>query len=174
MTTQVANPPTRDDAGSKYLTFVLDGGVYGIPILNVREIIAIQPVTPLPRMPMAIRGVINLRGKIIPVLGLRTSLGLHAGDIDRSTCIVVLEVEDADQLTVNIGCIVNAVREVSGVRREDVQDPPSVGARLDSDYILGLAKAADSDHVITLLNMQVVLAEFMTEASSFESMEMEL
>lgn len=173
MTTQVANPPVRDDAGSKYLTFVLDGGVYGIPILNVREIIAMQPVTPLPRMPMAICGVINLRGKIIPVLDLRTSLSLHAGDIDRSTCIVVLEVEGSDQLSVNIGCIVDAVREVSSVRREDVQDPPSVGTRLDSDYILGLAKSVESDHVVTLLNMQVVLADFMTESSSFDSMEMD-
>ena len=174
MTTLVANPSIRDDAGSKYLTFVLDGGVYGIPILNVREIIAVQPITPLPRMPMAICGVINLRGKIIPVLDLRTSLSLNAAEIDRSTCIVVLEVEGADQLSVNIGCIVDAVREVSSVRREDVQDPPSVGTRLDADYILGLAKAADSDHVVTLLNMPVVLADFMTETSTFESMEMEI
>lgn len=172
MTTQATVEPGHIESGSKFLTFVLEGGVYGIPILIVREIIAMQPVTPLPRMPQAIEGVINLRGKIIPVLDLRKSLGLHAGEHDRSTCVIVLDVETHDQHTVNIGCVVNAVREVSNVKSEDIQEPPSVGTRLDADYILGLAKSEASEHVVTLLDMRVVLSEFMNEAGGFDAMGM--
>ncbi|MEM8712586.1 MAG: chemotaxis protein CheW [Planctomycetota bacterium] len=174
MSMQVNESTLQVDAGAKYLTFELDSGVYGIPILNVREIIAMQPVTPLPRMPHAIQGVINLRGKIIPVLDLRKSLSLHAADHDRSTCIVVLDVESGDQNQVNIGCVVDAVHEVSNVKDESVQDPPSIGNRLDSDYILGLAKMPGTDHVVTLLNMRIVLAEFMADSAGFDSMGMDL
>ncbi len=170
MTKQPADDPSQVDTGSKFLTFVLEGGTYGIPILIVREIIAMQPVTPLPRMPQAIEGVINLRGKIIPVLDLRRSLGLNAGEHDRSTCVIVLDVDAGDESTVNIGCVVNAVREVSNVKSEDIQDAPSVGTRLDANYILGLAKSEDSEHVVTLIDMQIVLADFMSEAGDFEAM----
>lgn len=162
------------ESGTKYLTFNLDKGVYGIPILNVREIIGMQPVTPLPRMPQAIEGVINLRGKIIPVLDLRSALSLHAGAHDRATCIIVLDMEGPDQSSINVGCIVDAVREVSDVALDDVQDSPSVGSRLDSDYIQGLAKSTNSDHVITLLDTRVVLSDFMESADGFDGMEMSL
>ena len=172
MNQQAITEPAQTGASSKFLTFELAGGVYGIPILIVREIMAMQPVTPLPRMPMAIEGVINLRGKIIPVLDLRKSLGLEAAEHDRSTCVIVLDVEGADQTIVNIGCVVNATREVSNIRSEDVQEPPSVGSGLEADYILGLAKSKVSDHVVTLLNMRMVLTEFMSEASGFDAMGM--
>ncbi len=155
---KTATPLT--DTASKFLTFDLHGGVYGIPILDVREIIALQPITPLPRMPAAVEGVINLRGRIIPVLDLRCSLNLDQGERDRSTCVVVLDIEANDQTSMHIGCIVDAVREVSSVHSSDVQDPPSVGTSMESDYILGLANPDGTDYVITLLDMRFVLAEF--------------
>lgn len=172
MNHQATADTTQVAAGSKFLTFVLAGGTYGIPILVVREIIAMQPVTSLPRMPAAIEGVFNLRGKIIPVIDLRKSLRLTAADYDRSTCVIVLDVETADQATVNIGCIVNAVREVSNIKSSEIQDPPSIGGRTGADYILGLAKSEDSDHVVTLLDMGIVLTEFMSEVATFDATEM--
>lgn len=159
------------EAAGKYLTFILQGGVYGIPILGVREIIAVQPITSLPRVPSAVRGVINLRGKIIPVVDLRTCLELDAADHDRSTCIVVLDLEFDGQSTSNIGVIVNAVREVSDIAIEDLQPPPKVGDRTRSGYILGLAKPPHEQHVITLLDTHAILSTLFCEAGM--SMDLE-
>ena len=149
-------------AAGKYLTFFLQGGNYGIPITKVREIIAVQPITALPRMPSAVRGVINLRGKIIPVVDLRSGLGLHAAAHDRATCIIVLDVEVTDQNASHIGCIVDAVSEVVDVQSQELQDPPSIGShtagsRSRSESILALAKREEDDHVVTLLDMPSIL-----------------
>lgn len=146
------------DTTGKYLTFVLAGESYGISILGVREIIAVQPITPLPRMPAAVNGVINLRGKIIPVIDLRTSLSLRAAEFDRSTCIIVLDV-DLPAGATQIGCIVDAVREVANIANTDLQPPPSVGGAVDSDYIMALAKPEEEESVVTLLDIPHVLSE---------------
>lgn len=159
------------EAAGKYLTFMLQQGVYGIPILGVREIIAVQPITSLPRVPAAVRGVINLRGKIIPVVDLRTCLELEAAEHDRSTCIVVLDLEFDGQLTSNIGVIVNAVREVSDIAPDDLQPPPKVGDRTRSSYILGLAKPPHEEHVITLLDTHAILSALFAEAGVSLDME---
>lgn len=144
-------------ATGKYLTFILAGGHYGIPILGVREIIAVQPITPLPRMPDAVRGVINLRGKIIPVVDLRSCLRVEAAEYDRATCIVVLDVDLPNQGPANIGVIVNAVREVTNIDAEDLQAPPTVGGAAQSEFIMALAKPETEEHVITLLDTVSVL-----------------
>lgn len=149
---------TLPQAAGKYLTFILDGGHYGTSILGVREIIAVQPITELPGMPSSVKGVINLRGKIIPVVDLRTCLHLQAAEHDRATCIVVLDVDFDGQNTANIGVIVNAVREVADIAADELQPPPSVGGRVSSSYILALAKPEDEEHVITLLNTHQVLS----------------
>ena len=171
-TTQIASGV---ESSGKYLTFVLAGESYGISILGVREIIAVQPITPLPRMPAAVNGVINLRGKIIPVIDLRTSLSLHAAEFDRSTCIIVLDVDLAAGAT-QIGCIVDAVREVSNIANDELQPPPTVGGAVDADYFMALARPAEDDCVVTLLDIPHVLAELfgdslfdMGEAGSSEA-----
>ncbi|MCP4744036.1 MAG: purine-binding chemotaxis protein CheW [Actinomycetales bacterium] len=145
-------------AEGKYLTFMLDGGHYGIPILHVREIIAVQPITPLPRMPESVRGVVNLRGKIIPIIDLRTALGLHAEANDRSTCVIVLEVDLGDHVPASIGCVVNAVTEVSDISAEELQPPPAIAGKSELDSIRALAKAEESDHVVSLLDMEPILS----------------
>lgn len=156
MATQ-ARDEAKHTAAEKYLTFILDGGHYGIPILSVREIIAVQPITPLPRAPESVRGVINLRGKIVPVIDLRTGLGLHVSEYDRSTCIIVLDVHLHPHGPVNIGCIVDAVREVARISDQVLQAPPSIAGTVCADYIHALAKPEDDDHVTTLLCMAEVL-----------------
>ena len=151
--------PVEHSATGKYLTLDLDNEHYGIPILAVREIIAVQPITPLPRMPRSVRGVINLRGKIIPVVDLRVALGLNAADEDRSTCIVVLELNAGEQTPMSVGCIVDSVREVQDIASEDLQEPPRLGDGERVEAILALAKSEGDDHVVSLLAMDCVLAE---------------
>lgn len=120
-------------------------------------------------MSEAVKGVINLRGKIIPVLDLRLRLGLEARPFDRSTCIVVLDVEGADGGVVNVGCIVDAVREVSDVGGDDVHATPEVGGRGAADHILGLAKNADSEFVTTLLDVRLLLADLISDPELVDS-----
>lgn len=123
----------------KYLTFTLDNEEYGISILKIKEIIGMMSITPVPRTPEFVKGVINLRGKVIPVVDLRLRFGMEAMDYTERTCIVVVEI--AGQAgTILMGCVVDSVSEVLNIKAEEVEDTPSFGARLDTSYILGMAK----------------------------------
>ena len=166
---QSSTSPT--DFSGKFLTFILSEGDYAVRILQVREIIAMHEITPLPRVPEFVRGVINLRGKIIPVVDLRMRLDLEAKEYDRSTCIVVMDVETPNGAPRNIGCIVNTVSEVVDVKEEDVQSPPSLGKRVRTDYIMGLLK--QEDRVVTILDMQNVLASLDPASIGLEPLEVE-
>jgi purine-binding chemotaxis protein CheW len=123
----------------KYLTFTLGGEEYGIGILKIREIIGMLPVTAVPRTPAHVKGVINLRGKVIPVVDLRLRFGMESIPYTERTCIIVVEVE-SDRLQVIIGIVVDAVSEVLAIKAEDIAPTPSFGTRLETDYILGMAK----------------------------------
>ncbi len=123
----------------KYLTFTLNEEEYGIGILKVKEIIGMMPITSVPRTPEFVKGVINLRGKVIPVMDLR--LKFHMGEIpytDR-TCIIVVEIDSQDS-TVLIGIVVDAVSEVLNIVDNEIEAAPTFGSKLDTDYILGMAK----------------------------------
>lgn len=161
------NEPEKNTAdgslAGKYLTFVLDGGHYGVGILTVREIIAMHVITPLPRLPEHIKGVINLRGKIIPVLDLRTRLGLHTRETDRSTCVIVLDYILSDHTLANVGCIVDTVSEVADIGQETIQAPPSFGNGIKADYIQGLANCREDERVITLLNTKQILSSLLDD-----------
>ncbi|MBI9085932.1 MAG: purine-binding chemotaxis protein CheW [Desulfobacterales bacterium] len=127
------------DREGKYLTFTLDNEEYGISILKIKEIIGMMSITPVPRTPEFVKGVINLRGKVIPVVDLRLRFGMEAIDYTERTCIVVVEI--AGQAgTILMGCVVDSVSEVLNIKAEDVEDTPSFGARLDTSFILGMAK----------------------------------
>jgi purine-binding chemotaxis protein CheW len=123
----------------KYLTFNLDKEEYGIGILKIKEIIGMMPITPVPRTPACVKGVINLRGKVIPVIDLRLKFGMvEIGYTDR-TCIIVVEGE-GDAGTLLVGILVDSVSEVLNIKGDHIEDTPAFGAGLSTDYISGMAK----------------------------------
>ena len=127
------------DKEGKYLTFTLADEEYGIGILKIKEIIGMMPVTTVPQTPDFVKGVINLRGKVIPVMDLRLRFAMEAIDYTERTCIIVVEIEGASG-TVMIGIVVDSVSEVLNIKAEDVENAPTLGTKLKTDYILGMAK----------------------------------
>ena len=127
------------DKEGKYLTFSLASEEYGIGILRIKEIIGMMPITCVPQTPEYIKGVVNLRGKVIPVMDLRLRFGMPAMNYTERTCIIVVEIS-GQAGTVQVGVVVDAVSEVLNVKAEDIEPTPSFGTKLNTDYILGLAK----------------------------------
>ncbi|MBI9087593.1 MAG: purine-binding chemotaxis protein CheW [Desulfobacterium sp.] len=123
----------------KYLTFSLRGEEYGIGILTIKEIIGMMPITSVPRTPGFVKGVINLRGKVIPVVDLRLKFDMEPVDYTERTCIIVVEIECLKGILL-IGIVVDSVSEVLNIGDEEIEAPPAFGSRLDTDYILGMAK----------------------------------
>ncbi len=139
----------------KYLTFALENEHYSVPVLKVREIMRLCPITPVPRMPAFIQGVINLRGKIVPVIDLRERFGLpKAADTER-TCVVVVQFATSEGGQQWMGMVVDAVEEVSHFTQDDLALPPDFGGDLDTRFITGMAKAKDT--VKTLLDLDRLL-----------------
>lgn len=138
----------------KYLTFSLDNEEYGIGILKVKEIIGMMSITPVPQTPRFVKGVINLRGKVIPVLDLRLRFAMSEAEYAERTCIIVVEIE-GDAGTFQIGIVVDSVSEVLNIKAAEIEDSPTFGAKLNTDYILGMAKIDES--VKILLDIDRVL-----------------
>jgi purine-binding chemotaxis protein CheW len=133
-----AQPAHAGQAG-KYLTFSLADEEYGINILKIKEIIGMMPITTVPQTPHFVKGVINLRGKVIPVIDLRLKFDMEPMDYGERTCIVVVEIEGTSG-TILVGCVVDSVSEVLNIKEDDVDPPPSFGTRLNTEAILGMAK----------------------------------
>jgi purine-binding chemotaxis protein CheW len=142
----------------KYLTFSLDDEEYGIGILKIKEIIGMMPITPVPQTPGYVKGVINLRGKVIPVVDLRLKFGMDAMDYTERTSIIVVEIAALER-TIQIGIVVDLVSEVLTIKADEIEDTPTFGADFDSDYILGMAKM--DGRVKILLDIHQVLAVMM-------------
>ncbi|MFM8291996.1 MAG: chemotaxis protein CheW [Planctomycetia bacterium] len=140
-------------APGKYLTFTLGGEAYGVPVLAVREIIRLCPITPVATMPPHVRGVINLRGKIIPLVDLRLRFGLPAAEDHDRTCIVVAHVTAAAGGTRPYGVIVDAVEEVAQFTAADIEPPPDFGGAVDARFITGMAKAPSGVKVLVDLDL---------------------
>ena len=138
---KIVDPAVKaiQDKEGKYLTFTLAEEEYGIGILKIKEIIGMMPITTVPGTPEFVKGVINLRGKVIPVMDLRLRFGMEEMDYTERTCIVVVEIETASG-TVMIGVVVDSVSEVLNIKGEDMEETPTFGAKLNTDYILGMAK----------------------------------
>lgn len=147
----------------KYLTFTLADEDYGIGILKVKEIIGMMPITSVPKTPQFVKGVINLRGKVIPVIDLRVKFDMGESDYTERTCIIVVEIDTEDE-TVLIGIVVDSVSEVLNIQEDEIEDTPAFGTQLDVDYILGIAKTEGG--VKILLNIDRVLSS--DEISSLE------
>ena len=143
------------DREGKYLTFSMAEEEYGIGILKIKEIIGMMPITTVPKTPEFVKGVINLRGKVIPVVDLRLRFGMEAIDYTERTCIIVVEIEGVSG-TVMIGIVVDAVSEVLNINGDEIEDTPTFGAKLDINYILGMAKMEGG--VKILLDIDQVLS----------------
>jgi len=124
----------------KYLTFSLHHESYGIDVLKVREIIRVTNITTVPQMPAYVRGVINLRGKIIPVMDLRKKFDFPMQDDNNQTCIVVVQVRLPDGKATAMGLVVDGVEEVINLNDADIEETPNFGGQICTDYILGIAK----------------------------------
>ncbi len=151
---------SRARAG-KYLTFFLAGEEYGLEILKVHEIIGMMPVTRVPCRPEYVRGVINLRGRVIPIVDLRRKFDMPFSDTARETCIIVVQVQGSQ-----IGIVVDTVSEVVSIPEDDIEDPPAFGSDVDNEFLLGLAKTSgrvrlllDIDHVLTQEQLQLAEIE---------------
>lgn len=140
---------TSNDFGAKYLTFSLADEEYGLDILKVREIIGVMDITRVPQTPDFVRGVLNLRGRVIPVIDLRSKFGLAPTEYTEQTCIIVVDVGEL------MGVIVDTVQEVHNIPPAEIEEPPRLGASVDTTFILGMGKVHGS--VKILLDIDRVL-----------------
>ena len=139
----------------KYLTFKLADEEYGLEILKVQEIIQMQAVTRIPRTPDYVRGVINLRGKVIPVIDLRKKFSLDTIKDTEKTCIIVVQIANKNSHVV-MGIIIDAVKEVLNIKSENIEETPSFGTSVNTDFILGIGKVGST--VKMLLDIDKVLS----------------
>jgi purine-binding chemotaxis protein CheW len=137
---------------NQFLTFTLGAEQYGLPILRVQEIKGISSITPIPGTPPHIKGVINLRGNVIPVLDLRERFRLSSREYDKFSVIVVVSVGDRV-----LGLVVDAVSDVLNIDENEIIPPPELGSRVDTSFMTGMAKAAES--LVLLLDIDAVVSE---------------
>jgi len=157
----MTTPKTQPFApAGRYLTFTLGEESYGFPVLKVREIIRLCPITPVPQMPLYVKGVINLRGTVIPVFDLRAKLQFATTNYGERACIIVVQATVPCGETTLIGAIVDAVEEVVHLSPTDIEAAPDFGGAPDTQCILGLATIQDG--VKTLLNIEKI---FLTDGS---------
>jgi purine-binding chemotaxis protein CheW len=157
MTPDASPSPSNAAQPGRYLTFTLGSESYGLPVLSVREIIRLCPITPVPRMPAYIKGVINLRGKVIPILDLRAKFQLASGGETERACIIVVQLGDTSAQVTLMGAIVDAVEEVVQLNASDIESTPDFGGSPDTQYIRGMATVRGG--VKTLLDLQRVFQE---------------
>jgi purine-binding chemotaxis protein CheW len=146
--------PQSDKRAGKYLTFLLGKEEFGVGVLKVREIMGVREITAMPQTPSYMKGVIDLRGKVTPVIDLRLKFGLAGIDYTERTCIIVVQVKNGTASLV-MGMVVDEVSEVIAVAAGDIEDTPDFGVRVATDYILGMAKARGK--VKILLDIDAVL-----------------
>jgi purine-binding chemotaxis protein CheW len=153
------NGAGQSEQQSQYLTFMLGGEIFAIGILRIKEIIEYGSLTEVPRMPEFIRGVINLRGAVVPVIDLSSRFGKQASTVSRRTCIVIIEVLHEEEQHV-VGVMVDAVNEVLDIPATEIEPAPTFGAKIRADFIRGMGKVEgkfvillDVDHVLSLDEM---------------------
>ncbi len=141
------NQDHSSEREGKYLTFSLAGEEYGIVILKVKEIIGMMPITPVPKTPSFVKGVINLRGKVIPVADLRLKFDMEEMAYAERTCIIVVEIKEGPG-HVLMGIVVDSVSEVLTIKNGEIEDTPAFGTEMDTDYILGMAKTGEGVKIL--------------------------
>ena len=156
------------DKEGKYLTFALAHEEYGLEILKVREIIGYMDITAVPQTPHHVKGVINLRGQVIPVIDLRAKFGMETTDVTEETCIIVVEISQGDH-TFSTGIVVDHVQEVLDIAGEDIEEAPQFGSSVNTDFILGMGKIGET--VKILLDIDRVLSSNDLVAFTGDSIE---
>ena len=146
------SPANRE---GKYLTFELDAEEYGLEILKVKEIIGIMNITSVPQTPDYVKGVINLRGKVIPVIDLRLKFIMEPLEYSERTCIIIVDIAGTSGKKVMVGIVVDSVSEVLNIKGDEIEDAPSFGSKLNTEYIMGMAKVKGG--VKILLDIDQVL-----------------
>ena len=151
----LAGPKEIVAQGQQYLTFSVSGEAFAIPISAIKEIIEYRAPTDVPMMPAYIRGVINLRGRVVPVIDLAVRFGRGKGEVSKRTCIVILEINQDEQQQ-DISVVVDAVSAVVDIADTDIEPPPRFGARLRADFITGMGKIGEQ--FVIILNVDRVLS----------------
>lgn len=175
--TRQAEEVRSSTAQDKYLTFRLGEEEYGLEVEKVQQIIGLTDITPVPRMPKFVRGVMNLRGKIIPVVDLRLKFGMEdLSNLERA-CIIVVEVPRQTE-RVQIGMLVDSVSEVLIIKKENIEDPASFGPEYDVEFIRGIGKVGegikillDTDRVLTVSEVASVSQSKSGSPASLEPVE---
>ena len=152
---------TEETTANQYLTFVLDSENYALNVGRVREVLEMTEVTKIPRMPDYMKGVINVRSKVLPVVDLRLKFGMNEAEETVDTAIIVTEIQ-AGEDSVTIGCRADAVDQVIDIPPEDIEPPPKVGTRISSDFIQGIGKVEEK--FIIILNLDQIFAADELEA----------
>lgn len=152
---------------SQYLSFKLDDEVYALDINHVREVLDLTQMTKVPRMPDFMRGVINLRGGVVPVVDLRLKFGLPEVETDVDTCIIIIEVSLEGEETI-LGIMVDSVQEVMSLEPDQIEPAPKIGTRLKTEFIKGMGKKSD-DFIIILETKRVFSAQELAVVQISES-----
>jgi len=156
--TPAAAPVKTDQRAGKYLTFQLGNEEFAIPVMLVREIMGVQEITAVPQTPQYVKGVINLRGKVIPVVDLRLKFGLPELEYTQRTCIIVVQIEHAGTRLLT-GIIVDAVSEVVTIQPAEIEDTPDFGRGVAIPYLLGMAKLKGKVKILLDINMVMSAGE---------------
>jgi purine-binding chemotaxis protein CheW len=167
LTNDTATAARCDLRAGKYLTFQLANEEFGIRVLKVREIMGVQEITAVPQTPHHVKGVINLRGKVIPVIDLRLKFGLPAAEYTQRTCIIVAQVAGEQSSTLLMGIVVDGVSEVLNLSGQEIEDTPDFGEDIGGEYLLGMAKVKgkvkillDIDRILSAHDLQKLNAIF--------------
>lgn len=148
---QYAEVTNRMEGQGQYLTFLLGGEMFAIPILNIKEIIEYGYLTTVPMMPAFIRGVINLRGGVVPVVDMAVRFGRKSGDVTKRTCIVIIEIQSGGEKH-DVGVVVDSVSEVLEIPDAEIEPTPSFGARIRAEFIHGMGKINGNFVIILSVN----------------------
>ncbi len=152
------NSPGTGALAGRYLTFMLGADSYGLPVLSVREIIRLCPITPVPRMPEYVKGVINLRGTVIAVIDLRAKFEMPASSLGDRCCVIIVQIRSlTGGASTLMGAVVDAVEEVVNLASTDIEPTPDFGGTLDTRYMLGVATIRGG--VKTLLDIEKIFQE---------------
>ena len=155
-------PPERQAAKSQqYLTFTVTGEVFGVAIVSIKEIIEYRATTEVPMMPDFMRGVINLRGRVVPVIDLAVRFGRPRGELTARSCIVIVEAQQEGEQH-DLGVVVDAVSAVADIADADIEPPPSFGARLRSEFITGMGKIGEKFVILLDVNRVLSIDELST------------
>lgn len=147
---------------NQYLTFVMGGENYAIPVTSIREVLTVPKVTRIPRMPEFMRGVINLRGSVVPILDLKLKFGIGETGMTSETAIVVVEIpfgnaDDGEEGLLHLGIFTDAVKKVLTISKEEIEPPPKIGTKIKNNFILGMGHVEDD--FIVILNIREVLSD---------------